>query len=270
MSAAQFFNQYLTMRDGTKIAIDVWLPHTSSAPSPTILRQTRYFRSINLRFPLSIFTRGRPIDHSGLYAKRRKQFLEAGYAWVDVDVRGSGASTGHRICPWSEDEIKDGGEVVDWIVQQDWSSGKVGSLGISYDGTASEMLLVNRHPAVRAIAPRFACYDSFSDIGFPNGVFNQWFNKHWGTMNQALDRNRLADIAGRYVDLFTSGVARVSSDKNSRILAKAIVDHKENYDVIKKANQIEFCDEDPEVTVGSPQEDSEPKANEGLQGTRHF
>ena len=258
------------MRDGTKIAIDVWLPEKKPTPSPTIIRQTRYFRSINLRFPLSIFTGGRPIDHSGLYAKRRKQFLKAGYAWVDVDVRGSGASTGHRLCPWSEDEIKDGGEVVDWIIQQDWSSGKVGSLGISYDGTASEMLLVNRHPAVRAIAPRFACYDSFSDIGFPNGVFNRWFNLHWGEMNQALDANRLAEAGGWYVDLVTSGVGRVSSDRDGQILAGAIAGHRENYDVIKKAHQIAFCDQEPESATESPEEVSALKANQGHVGTRLF
>ena len=257
------------MRDGTKIAIDAWLPKTLSRPIPTILRQTRYFRSINLRFPLSIFTCGRPIDHSGLYLKRRKQFLTSGYAWVDVDVRGSGASTGHRICPWAENEILDGAEVVDWIVQQNWSSGKVGSLGISYDGTASEMLLVNQHPAVRAIAPRFACYDSFSDIGFPNGVFNRWFNQKWGEMNRALDANRLTDIAGWYTALVTSGVSRVPSDKHGRVLAQAITDHQANYDVIEKAHQITFCDDEPENSE-SANEVSSIKAEEGYLGTRLF
>ena len=217
--------------------------------------------------------RGQPFDHSGLYAKRRKQFLKAGYAWVDVDVRGSGASTGHRLHPWSEDEIKDGGEVVDWIIQQNWSSGKVGSLGISYDGTASEMLLVNQHPAVKAIAPRFACYDSFSDIGFPNGVFNRWFNQHWGEMNRALDANRLAEVGGWHVNLITSGVARVSSDQNGKILATAIADHRENYDVIKKAHQLTFCDDDPDdlgTAVDSQEEVTEPQADEGRCGTRLF
>ena len=270
MSAARFSSRYLTMSDGNKIAIDVWLPAESSKQVPAILRQTRYFRSINLRFPLSLFTRGRPIDHSGLYARRRKQFLAAGYAWVDVDVRGSGASTGHRICPWSEKEIRDGGEVVDWIVQQDWSSGKVGSLGISYDGTASEMLLVNQHPAVRAIAPRFACYDSFSDIGFPNGVFNRWFNKHWGEMNHALDRNRLADVGGWYVKLLSSGVSKVQSDQTGQLRAAAVADHQQNYDVIRKARQIAFCDEDPEPTVDALEDGSEVKTDEDLRGTRLF
>ena len=258
------------MRDRTKIAINVWLPSDLSKPVPTILRQTRYFRSINLRFPLSIFTGGRPIDHSGLYAERRKQFLKAGYAWVDVDVRGSGASTGHRICPWSGDEIRDGAEVVDWIIHQDWSSKKVGSLGISYDGTASEMLLVNQHPAVRAIAPRFACYDSFSDIGFPNGVFNRWFNKSWGESNRALDANRLAEVGGWYVDLITSGVSRVSSDQDGQILAAAIADHQDNYDVIEKAHQMAFCDDEPDDDSTSAEDVSPQKASEGLRGTRLF
>ena len=270
MLSTQFSSHYLVMRDGTKIAIDVWIPQNLSKPIPTILRQTRYFRSIKLRFPFSIFTLGRPIDHSGLYAKRRKQFLKSGYAWVDVDVRGSGASTGHRISPWSEDEILDGSEIVDWIIEQDWSNGKVGSLGISYDGTASEMLLVNQHPAVHAIAPRFACYDAFSDIGFPNGVFNKWFNKKWGTMNGSLDANRLTEIAGWYVSIFTSGVARVPTDKGGRILAKAIADHQANYDVMEEAHKIVFCDDDPEDAEESGDKGSFIDANKKRQGTQLF
>src|SRR5205085_323457 len=63
------------------------------------------------------------------------------------------------------------------------------SLGISYDGTCAEMLLVNRHPAVRAVAPMFSLYDAYTDIGFPGGVHLAWFTEHWGRFNALLDRN---------------------------------------------------------------------------------
>jgi putative CocE/NonD family hydrolase len=63
-----------------------------------------------------------------------KRFLAAGYAWVDVDVRGSGASGGVQTSLWSDAEVKDGAELVDWIIRQPWSSGVVGALGDSYDG----------------------------------------------------------------------------------------------------------------------------------------
>ena len=78
-----------------------------------------------------------------------RYFTAYGYAVVKADVRGSGASFGPWPFPWSPDEITDGAELVDWIVRQPWSNGKVGAFGTSYLGATSEFLLVNRHPAVK-------------------------------------------------------------------------------------------------------------------------
>src|SRR5688500_12866585 len=139
-------SRYLRMRDGVAIAIDSYVPR-AAAPVATLLRQTRYGRSLQPRAPFRRLVMG-VIDH---YQALRRAFLAAGFAWVDVDVRGSGASGGTQCFPWNPDEVRDGAEVVDWIVAQSWSSGRVGSLGISYDGTSAEMLLVNRHAAGRAV-----------------------------------------------------------------------------------------------------------------------
>ena len=93
-----YFSHYLTMRDGVRIAVDVYLPAgvAGGAELPAILHQTRYYRSMELRWPWRLFLRGQPFDHTGLYARRRRRFVTSGYAWVDVDVRGSGASYGTR------------------------------------------------------------------------------------------------------------------------------------------------------------------------------
>src|SRR5258708_2587188 len=138
---------YLTMRDGVRIAIDLYLPVglTSGARLPAILHQTRYYRSVELRWPLRMLFGGKPFQHITADKRRRRRFVASGYAWVDVDVRGSGASYGARVCEWSPDEIRDGVEIVDWIVRQPWSNGKVAALGNSYDGTSAEFLLVTQH-----------------------------------------------------------------------------------------------------------------------------
>src|SRR5688572_25742422 len=107
---------HLTMRDGVRIAVDAHVPR-SATRLPTILRQTRYLRALEARLPAL----GAQFD---LYARTRRAFLAAGYAWIDVDVRGTGASTGSWRCPWSQEEISDGVEVVDWIVRQSWSTGR--------------------------------------------------------------------------------------------------------------------------------------------------
>lgn len=176
-------SRILTMRDGTSIAIDHQVP--GAGRLPTILHQTRYLRSLAPRGLLGrLLPVGKLFD---VHREIRRRFLAAGYAWVDVDVRGTGASGGRWVTPWHADEVRDGGEVVEWIVRQPWSNGRVGSLGISYDGTCADMLLVAGHPAVRAVAPLFSLYDAFTDVALPGGIPHAWFTAAWASYNRALD-----------------------------------------------------------------------------------
>ncbi|MGH3636012.1 MAG: CocE/NonD family hydrolase, partial [Mycobacterium sp.] len=236
---------YLTMRDGVRIAIDLYLPAglTSGAQLPTILHHTRYYRSMELRWPLRMFLGGKPFTPIPADARRRRRFVASGYAWVDVDVRGSGASHGARVCEWSPDEIRDGAEIVDWIVRQPWSSGQVGALGRSYNGTAGEFLLVNRHPAVRAIAPRFALFDAYTDVAFPGGIHAAWFTETWGRYNDALDRNAPHEVVGWWVKLLLTGVQPVQGDHGRSLLAGAVAAHRDNYDVHEQALSLTFRDD---------------------------
>jgi putative CocE/NonD family hydrolase len=197
-------SHYLTMRDGARIAIDVHVPDPLAGRAPAVLRQTRYLRSLEPRAP---GVGDLVVEAFDLYARTRRVFLDAGYAWVDVDVRGSGVSSGATPYPWSMDEIRDGAEVVDWIVAQPWSSGAVGSLGISYDGTAAEMLLVNRHPAVKAVAPLFALYDVYTDVAFPGGLHLAWFTEAWARYNAALDRGAFAEASTAVLRLIARAAA---------------------------------------------------------------
>lgn len=244
------------MPDGVRIAADVWLGGNRCDRRPTILRQTRYFRSIRLRFPFSLAVANRPIDPSGLYSRQRRCFLKAGYAWVDVDVRGSGASTGTGISPWSRPEIDDAHRIVDWIVAQPWSDGNVGAMGISYDGTAAEMLLSRSHPAVKAVAPRFSCYNTFNDIAFPGGIPNTGFSKRWSKLNAALDANRLQDVAPRWFApltlVLTSGVSTVPGSEPLR--EQAVREHQHNFDVRQRSEQIIFADDDPDADQREPED----------------
>ncbi|EYF05115.1 CocE/NonD family hydrolase [Chondromyces apiculatus] len=181
-------SRYVAMRDGVRIAIDLYLPadREPGTKLPTILRPTRYFRATAVRRPFHLLPVAELPD---LYAEARRRFLAAGYAWVDMDVRGSGASFGRQAYPWAADEVRDEGEVVDWVVAQPWSNGLLGALGVSYDGTASELLLTQRHPAVRAVAPMFSLFDAYADVAFPGGIHLARFTESWGSFNAALDRN---------------------------------------------------------------------------------
>jgi putative CocE/NonD family hydrolase len=87
------------MRDGVRLAVDVTLPATVAPGErlPTILHQTRYWRRTRLRWPASMFVDA--LDAQGRLGAIERRFLAQGYAWVDVDVRGSGASFGTRSRP---------------------------------------------------------------------------------------------------------------------------------------------------------------------------
>jgi putative CocE/NonD family hydrolase len=225
---------YVAMRDGVRIATDVYLPRGFQTQRlPAILHQTRYFRRTELRLPYKLLFGSTSADV--------RRFVTNGYAYVYVDARGSGASFGSRTQEWSDDEIRDGGEVVDWIVKQPWSSGNVGATGISYDGTAAEMLLANHHPAVKACAPRFSLLDAYADIGFPGGVHYSWFTEIWSSYNDALDRNALTEKLQGFQRRIIKGVAPV--DGHEALLTSALREHASNYSVRAFTSSITFRDD---------------------------
>jgi putative CocE/NonD family hydrolase len=273
---------YVTMRDGVRLAVDVHLPHDAGSALPTILRQTRYYRSIAFNPPFAQLPIRWMLDHAEV---TRERFVANGFAWVDVCARGSGASFGHRPCPWSPDETADGAEIVDWIVAQPWSNGRVGTTGVSYDGTTAEMLLVNGHPAVRAAAPRFSLYDTFADVAFPGGIHLTWFTALWSMFNRSLDAGELdaafasmiglqlealADLRGDdlltpllhrlakpsaqpFWGLLLRAVARGVRPADTASLAAAIADHGDNFDVHQGALGVTYRDDagvSPEIPDG--------------------
>ena len=236
-------SRYLTMSDGVKVAISIYVPTLADEKKrlPTILHQTRYWRSVDYRWPLSAIKEPLPRGHIGTYAKR---FLANGYAWVDVDVRGSGASFGNRPYAYTPREIQDGAEVVDWIIRQPWSNGKVGAIGISYGGAAAEMLLVNRHPAVKAAAPLFSGFDLYPEIAFPGGIHLASFTRTWTYINNRLDQNVLP-FGGWVAKLFVRGVKPVDEEAGNVLLMDALQDHEANWNPHKEALGITFRDDVP-------------------------
>jgi hypothetical protein len=228
---------YLTMRDGVRLAADIWLPEDLPAGSklPAILMQTRYWRSTGLRWPFVHVLDG-PDEWVAL-------LVQHGYACVSVDARGSGASFGTRPLEWSPDEVRDGAEIVDWIVRQPWSDGVVGAEGVSYEGTTAELLVTNGHPAVKAAVPRFSLFDAYTDIAFPGGVHLARFTEQWGGLNRALDHNQVPAFAGLLGRIVARGVRPVDRDRDGALLAAAVHGHADNYDLHEMARLTTFRDD---------------------------
>jgi len=233
---------YVTMRDGVKIAIDIWLPADlpDTATIPTLMHATRYWRA-------------RQNVAAGY--ENDNQFAEAekvngqGYALVLVDARGSGASFGTRPYEMSVAEATDYGEIVDWIIAQPWSNQKVGAYGVSYAGNTAEMLAINRHPAVKAIAPLFNDFDNFGHLIFPGGVLTVGFLERWGNRVHARDENDICatdEVTGADCEALRNtwlGVKPVDADADGRILAQALAEHEANIHPFKAALIYEFRDD---------------------------
>lgn len=245
---------YIQMRDGTRIAVDVMRPKDAprDAGLPTILIIARYWRSFALR-GLSPPNRA-PIGPR----KPLPDFLVAnGYAVVAVDSRGSGASTGATPYPFNEAEIRDYGEVVDWIIGQPWSNGSVGATGISYEGIAAELLTVAHPSATKVVIPQQADIDQYAEFLFPGGVPNEWMVNTWQRTNEALDHNRfprqwagqaadrsiLYRLVARLTSLTIKGVRPVDADKDGAMLRQAVAEHAGNADVAAYCRAITYRDD---------------------------
>jgi putative CocE/NonD family hydrolase len=230
------------MPDGVRIAIDVWLPDDLEAGRniPTLFYATRYWRAMQS-------VSGAIEDENRFEEAERVN--AAGYALVLVDARGSGASFGRRAYEMSVSEARDYGHVVDWIVGQEWSNGRVGAYGVSYAGNTAEMLLINKHPAVRAIAPLFNDFDNFAHLIYPGGVLDLGFIEEWGERVHQRDRNDICPVygvAGDECDELTErwlGVKPVDADSDGRLLAQAIEEHAINVHPYDASLMHEFRDD---------------------------
>jgi len=233
---------YLPMRDGVRLAVDLYLPKDLPAGEklPALLVQSRYWRNLDLNPPFRWVMSADDLNRKT--AAFKPFFAERGYALVYVDVRGTGASFGAWPYPWHPDAVQDGYDLVDWIISQPWSNGRVGAFGVSYLGMTAEFLCSVGHPAVRAIIPQFNQPDPYTDIAMPGGVFNARFIQDWGRFSLELDHNRIPRELGWMGQVIVRGVKPVDEDRDRQLLRQALQVHTGNTGVYQTAFTMEYRD----------------------------
>ena len=239
--AFDYRSQYVPMSDGVKLAVDVFLPKKleEGKKVPTVVYFVRYVRT----FQLKGFWRGLKDPAFGSVSEEEVKFFNShGYAVAIVDLRGTGASYGHRDMEFSPQEVKDMGEMLDWIVAEPWSDGKTATTGISYTGTTAELALITKHPSLKACVPRSNIWDLYTDIVFPGGIRQSPFVKVWKLTTNSLDQNNLAPL-GKKVKTFVKWPSPVDGDKKGIQLQEAMAQHKDNYDIFEGLYRIEARDE---------------------------
>jgi uncharacterized protein len=143
------------MRDGVKLATDVYLP-SGNAPFPVVLARTPYNKD------------GMRGGAEGA-AKR-------GYAVVLQDTRGRFASEGENL-PFNVDD-KDGFDTVEWIEKQGWCNGRIGTYGGSALGITQLQLAGSGAKGIVCQHIAVACPDLYAGF-YHGGIFRKAMIEDW-------------------------------------------------------------------------------------------
>ena len=175
--APKFVEMMIPMRDGIMLAANVYRPE-GPGPFPVVLLRTPYIKD-NAREPLTA-----------------QKYVEAGYAYVDQDVRGKGHSKG--VYKAFSTDIEDGYDTVEWIAKQTWSTGKIGIMGTSALGITSNLAAMSGAPHLTAAYVTWAPYEQMKNT-YPGGVLKDADTIGW-TRGQGADEATLALISGNALD----------------------------------------------------------------------
>lgn len=137
------------MRDGIKLATDVWLPKGVEKKIPTIFVRTPYGKK--------------------LYAESHFKYVQRGYAVVIQDTRGREDSEGEWIPMHTE--IEDGDDSINWIVSNDWCDGNVGMIGGSYGGYVQWAAAASGNKNLKALVSIVTAGGPFVDLPRKGGTF---------------------------------------------------------------------------------------------------
>ena len=212
------FSQYVPVRDGTKIALDCYLPDRSAASHgvegryPVILRFTPYGRRLASTPPQKF-----PPDGAGLNGpKVLQRFIQRGYAVCIADARGYGASFGFRSTWLGLQDARDVRDIIDWLGVQSWSNRNVGMIGSSWLGSVQYWALVEPSHYLKAVFAGKAQYDHYATF-FDNGIYRPDLERAWQNVRDIVD---FGDDG--------TGVAAVDGDQGAAQLKAARADHRAN------------------------------------------
>jgi uncharacterized protein len=215
--------EMIPMRDGVKLYTVILIPRGAKR-APILLSRTPYDAAER--------TKTRPSEHLAAVLGDSDVVddlvLQEGYIRVIQDVRGKHHSEGDYLMnppphgtplnPTNVDDSTDAYDTIDWLVKNiPESNGKVGILGISYDGFTTLAALIHPHPALRAAMPINPMVDGWmGDDWFHQGAFRElgidyfygqeaardneqkWWSDHFDDYESWLDAGSVDEMARRH------------------------------------------------------------------------
>lgn len=176
-------SEKIAMRDGVKLYTVIHTPKKRTENLPIIMIRTPY--NADRPNPLNSYL---------------KNLAEDGYLFVFQDIRGRYQSDGEfdmiraprdKSNPQAIDESSDTYDTIEWLIKNvPQNNGRVGMLGISYDGWLTTMALIDPHPALKAGSPQAPVADMYLGDDFHhNGAFRLSYGLEYVTMMETDKRS---------------------------------------------------------------------------------
>jgi uncharacterized protein len=169
----------IPMRDGKRLHTKIFTPRGQSTPLPIIFKRTPYGIT----------------NAANNFNAYYKALAEDGYIFVHQDIRGKFESEGdfvmQRPARGSDknaiDEGTDTYDTIEWLIKNVRNNnGRVGMLGVSYDGWTTIMGAIEPHPALKAISPQASPADMWLGDDFHhNGAFRLSYGFEYAAMMES-------------------------------------------------------------------------------------
>ena len=226
--------EMVPMRDGVKLHTLIFAPQKTAEALPILMSRTPY---------------GIAQASSDGINRRYKELVKDGYIFVEQDIRGRYASEGTFVMnrPMRDkkdrksiDESTDTYDTIDWLVKNvAKNNGRVGILGVSYDGWLAAVATMDAHPALRASSPQAPMTDTYlGDDFFHNGAFRETYGYEYVKSMESSKED--TDVALDKPDAFDwylglGSLSKISDDLKGKLPTwDAFVAHP-NYDDYWKA-----------------------------------
>jgi uncharacterized protein len=174
----------IPMRDGVHLQTVILTPVNAQGPLPIIFRRTPY---------------GVPAQAFDEMPVSLKELAQDGYIFVVQNLRGRFGSEGvFKLSqavdlndPHDTNETTDAYDSIDWLVKNvPGNNGKVGMMGVSYDGLTTALALLHPHPALKAMSEQASPVDQWmNDDDHRYGALRESYDFEYAVMEQA-DKNK--------------------------------------------------------------------------------
>ena len=179
---------YVTMRDGTELAMTVRLPMgktLAEGPFPTFIEYSGYQTAAPHDLLNAIIAdltgsggASDPLAPATSTAVGSVIGPLLDFATVSVQMRGSGCSGGaFDLFGWPT--TYDGYDAIETVAAQNWVEGDVSMGGISFSGISQLFTAGTQPPHLAAVSPLSVTDDIYYGTGFPGGIFNNGFAYSW-------------------------------------------------------------------------------------------